>query len=59
MAVQQGLVDNVPVEQVSLILESITKEVVSLCPKAVEEIRVSKKLSQEAKAAIFAAITTR
>ena len=59
MAVQQGIVDKVPVEQVSQILDSITKDVISRCPKAVEEIRVSKKLSQEAKAAIFAALTTR
>ena len=59
MAVQQGLVDNAPIEQVSQILDSITRDVISLCPKAVEEIKISKKLSQEAKAAIFAALTTR
>lgn len=59
MAVQQGLVDNVSVDQVPQILDSITREVVSRCPKSVEEIKVTKKLSQEAKAAIFAALTTR
>lgn len=59
MAVQQGLVDNVPIDQVSNTLDAITRDVICLCPKAVEEIKMTKKLSQEAKAAIFAALTTR
>jgi F0F1-type ATP synthase alpha subunit len=58
LAVQQGLLDNVPVENVARILDQVTEEVVKLCPKAVEEIRTTMQLSQGAKAAIIAALTT-
>ena len=59
MAVQQGLVDNVPVDEVASTLDKITSEVTKLCPKSIEEVKTTMKLSQEAKAAILAALTTR
>lgn len=59
MAIQQGLVDNVPVDEVASTLDKITNEVTLLCPKSIEEVKTTMKLSQEAKAAILAALTTR
>lgn len=58
LAVQQGLLDTVPPDEVAGALERITDEVSRLCPKAVSEIRETHKLSQGVKAAIVAALTT-
>jgi len=58
MAVQQGLLDTVPPENVSAFLEKITDEVVQLCPKALAEISSTRKLSRASKASILAALTT-
>lgn len=59
LAIHQGLLDNIPVEDVALTLDEITRDVTERCPVGVEEIKVTKKLSQAAKAAILAALTTR
>ena len=58
LAVQQGLLDTVSPDEVAGALERITDEVARLCPKAVSEIRETRKLSQGVKAAIVAALTT-
>ena len=58
LAVQQGILDNVPTEDVARVLDDITEEVLSLCPTAVAELRQTKMLTQGAKAAIIAALTT-
>jgi F0F1-type ATP synthase alpha subunit len=58
LAVQQGILDNVPLEEVASVLEKITDEVLSLCPTAVAELQQTRMLTQTAKAAIVAALTT-
>ena len=58
LAVQQGLMDNVPIDEVASVLEKITEEVQGLCPTAVAELQQTKMLTQSAKAAIVAALTT-
>eukprot|EP00889_Picochlorum_renovo_P006640 jgi/Picre1/33670/NNA_001149.t1 len=59
LAIHQGLLDNVPLEDVTSTLDEITDDVTKRCPVGVEEIKATKKLSQAAKAAILAALTTR
>lgn len=58
LAVQQGLLDNVALEEVAKTVERITDEVSRLCPKAVNEIKETSRLSQTGKAAIVAALQT-
>ena len=58
LAVQQGLLDNIPMDKVASVLEKITDEVLSLCPTAVAELQRTKMLTQSGKAAIVAALTT-
>jgi len=58
MAVQQGLFDDIPPANVAKLLNIITSEVSSLCPKALSEVARTRKLSRASKAAILAALNT-
>jgi len=58
MALQEGVLDAVPLDQVSATLTQVTEEVRVLCPMAMEEISKTRRLTGTAKAAIRAALMT-